>query len=231
MKKLLLLLLIIVFTRLNAQQKENTGWLFLNNSTKFSQHWGMHLDIQFRSADNLEYIRTAFIRPGVTYHFNKKNSVTAGYMLNNTYNRLTGASKNSLTEHRIWEQYLLTHKIKSVLVSHRFRLEQRFIERLSGPDVFSQRFRYFARFIIPLVKEETYTKGFFVALQNEVFLHLQNKEKLNNHFFDQNRAYVAAGYRFSQKLDLETGYLNQTTKGISSNTNNHVIQLAVYTRF
>ena len=110
-------------------------------------------------------------------------------------------------------------------------MEQRFIERRAA-DVFSQRLRYFFRTMVPLSKQDsTFKKGAFLALQNELFLNLQNKNELNNHVFDQNRAYIAVGYRLSPKIDIEAGYLNQAIKGASTNTINNVLQLALYTRF
>ncbi len=85
---------------------------------------------------------------------------------------------------------------------------------------------------MPLKKDRaSFSKGVFAALQNEVFFNLQNKSKLNDKFFDQNRAYLALGYRVNPRLDLEAGYLNQYVDGLSSNTVNHAGQLALYTRF
>ena len=98
--------------------------------------------------------------------------------------------------------------------------------------MFAQRFRYFFRLIQPLNKTEAaFTKGAFVALQNEVFLNFHNKDKLNNSVFDQNRLYLAAGYRFSKKVDIEAGYMNQAVKTLNNHTNNNIVQLALYTRF
>lgn len=208
-------------------QQQNTGWFLFLNSVKFSQKWGMHLDVQVRSADNWEEVRNTLIRPGLTYYINKNNNVTLGYLLNTTFNNNT-----TLNEHRIWQQYIRAHQFKSAFVSHRFRLEQRFIERANSKDVFAQRFRYFVRVIQPLKKyEQTFTKGAFVALQNEAFLNIQNKNELNNSLFDQNRAYLALGYRFSKQFDMEAGYLNQAVKGKQINNANQVAQLALYTRF
>jgi len=79
--------------------------------------------------------------------------------------------------------------------------------------------------------EQAFTKGTFFALQNEVFLNIQNKEFINNSWFDQNRLYIAAGYRFSKKVDIEAGYLRQSINGRAINTVNNVAQLALYTRF
>lgn len=212
---------------------QSSGWLFLLNNTKINDKWGAYLDVQLRSSDKIDYLRNFLFRPGVTYYINDKNEATVGYLLNKTFNRLIGSANNQLTEQRIWEQYIYKQKLSTISVSHRFRLEQRFIERTGvQDDLFSQRFRYFVRFILPLEKgKQKFDEGTFLALQNEVFLNLQNKDELNGKVFDQNRAYLAVGYRFSKKLDIEAGYLNQAIKGLGANTVNNVVQLAVYTRF
>jgi hypothetical protein len=73
--------------------------------------------------------------------------------------------------------------------------------------------------------------GFYAAVQNEIFLNVQNKQNINNSLFDQNRIYGAIGYRFNPKVDLETGYMNQYVNGMTTNVSNNIIQMALYTRF
>jgi len=234
MKKFILIvcLTMATFTVFGQTQHQTSGWFMFLNNTKFNEKWGMHLDVQFRSADQLGYLRNVLIRPGLTYYINNRNNVTVGYLLNTTKTEVPGASDIDLVENRIWEQYILTHKISSLFTTHRFRLEQRFIEQNNGSEVFAQRFRYFFRLIQPLTpRSETFNKGAFLALQNELFFNVQHKDKLSGNFFDQNRAYLALGYRFSKKIDIEAGYLNQATNGASNYTINNVIQLALYTRF
>jgi hypothetical protein len=226
-----LLIIVAIFAmnfKTTAQTiNQNSGWLFLMNSTKFNEKWGMHFDFQVRTQDEWDGVRSLLIRPGITYFINKNSDATLGYLYTPTFLREDGSADNTLTEHRIWEQYIYKHKISSINVSHRFRLEQRFVE-----EQFSQRARYFVRFMIPLKKgTETFNEGFFAALQNEVFLNVQNKDEVNGSVFDQNRAYGAAGYRFSPKVDVEVGYMNQSVNGRNSNTNNNIVQLALYTRF
>jgi len=221
---------LISTTTFSQTSHQNSGWLFLMNTTKINQKWGTHLDVQFRSADNWEQLRHFMFRPGVTYYINDKNDVTLGYLLNDTYTNLDGASDNRMTEHRIWQQYITKHKIGTAAFAHRFRTEQRFIERRGESNLFAQRFRYFIRAIIPVKSgQQQFEKGAFVALQNEAFIHLQNEDAAK--VFDQNRAYAAVGYRFGKKFDLEAGYLNQTLTGANRYTMNHVAQLALYTRF
>lgn len=236
MKKILLLaaVLLMAFGKLYAQtQHQNTGWFFFLNNTKFNEKWGLQFDVQIRSAGDWDHVRNTLVRPALQYFINKNSNVALGYLWQTTRVKPVGTDDYiSLNEHRIFEQYIYNHKISSVFASHRLRVEQRFIERIGNEDLFSQRFRYFFRLIQPLQKTQpTFTKGAFVALQNEVFLNLQNKKQLNNSVFDQNRAYLSLGYRFSKKMDIEAGYMNQTVNGLANNTVNNIVQLALYTRF
>jgi len=234
MRKLLFLFFIVLatFGTLCAQtQYQNSGWFMFVNNTKFNQKWGMQFDVQVRSADDWGYVRNTLVRPALQYFINKDHNVALGYLWQTTQNQAEGLSNTFLHEHRIFEQYILNHKLSSIFASHRVRVEQRFIGRATE-DVFSQRFRYFFRLVQPLQKTAaSFDKGVFVALQNEVFLNFQNKEKINNSVFDQNRLYLAGGYRFSKKVDLEVGYMNQAVKNFTNHTNNSIVQLAVYTRF
>lgn len=229
-----LVLCIFPFISAFAQQtqSEHTGWFAWSNTYKFASRWGILTDFQVRSGDKFDYARMLLLRPGLTYYFNSNNNATVGYAFVQTYadNGIPGG--RDLAEHRIWEQYILTHKIKGLPLTHRFRTEQRFMERADGSNLFAQRLRYFARLIVPLkAPRESFNKGPFAALQNEVLFNIQNKEQLNNHLFDQNRAYIAVGYRLSPKVDIEAGYLNQYIKGLNNNTRNNVAQLMLYTRF
>ncbi len=178
------------------------------------------------------HIKNILIRPGLTYYINPKSNATVGYAYVGSFNRLPDPAKNTLTESRIWEQYIYNLKItKAVSLQSRFRLEQRFIERQTD-NIFAQRLRYFARLVVPLTKQKTaFSKGMFAAVQDEIFLNIQNKDKLNGSVFDQNRAYGAIGYRFSSKFDVEAGYLNQYSNGALNDVSNNVMQLAFYTRF
>ena len=120
------------------------------------------------------------------------------------------------------------------------------------------RLRYFARSVIPLSrsgdsdgkqladsnpggtdnttpgnapKAAPFTKGFFAAVQNEIFVNISGSSAVNGKFFDQNRAYLAVGYRYNRQFDLELGYMNQYISGAGSNsTNNHILQFATYLR-
>jgi hypothetical protein len=227
-----LIILFILSRPLPAQTAhENTGWFAWFNTFKMSAHWRLHFDGQVRSGDDWGYVRTILLRPGIAYAFNANNVTTLGYAYNITSTRSASGSKTTTRENRIWEQYANTTTIGRVTLVNRFRLEQRFIAKTTE-NVFAQRLRYFARSIIPFAKPKgSFKKGFFGAIQNEIFLNVQNKGNINNNLFDQNRVYLAMGYRFSSKIDVDAGYMNQYVKGMTNDVSNNIIQLAVYTRF
>ncbi|RYY35783.1 MAG: DUF2490 domain-containing protein [Sphingobacteriaceae bacterium] len=241
MRKLLLLpaLLCLFAGNVFAQSTQNTVWGAWFHTHRLSNKWGYAFDGQFRSADDVKYLRNILLRPSVAYYFNNNNILNVGYAYIGTNGRTLFDEKTYRPESRIWEQYIISHKAgKNIALTHRLRLEQRFLGNTSVGDIenndnyFSQRLRYFIRGVIPFKKDSVFAKGMYLALQNEVFVNIQNKNKVNDSFFDQNRAYIAIGYRLSKKFDIEAGYLNQYSKGFNSSyTTNNVAQLAVYTRF
>lgn len=216
----------------NAQTNELSGWVSWFHTQRFSKHWGAAFDGQLRSANQGDYLKTVLLRPSIVYHFGNKN-VSLGY----TYvgnNSRSGEVKTFRPESRIFEQFIITQKAGvNTQITHRFRLEQRFQgETTTQQSVFSQRLRYFIRGIIPLSNDQsTFTNGSYLALQDEIFGNVQNKNQVNGHLFDQNRAYVAFGHRFNKMVDLELGYINQYVKQPKTYSINNVIQLVLYTRF
>lgn len=227
-------------TLLMAQQNINTGWLASFNTFSLTKKWSIHLDVQLRSTDELSQVQTVLIRPGINYHLNKKQVLTAGYAF--IPNRYVSAADNELlAEHRLWQQYIILQPVKKVTVQHRFRFEERFIPKpaLDNNDLytdeysFATRFRYFVRSVMPLsIQKGAFEKGMFAALQNEVFLNATNKDVVNGKTFDQNRLYVALGYRVVKQFDVEAGYMWQFVErkeGLGT-THNHIAQIAFYWR-
>jgi hypothetical protein len=219
-------------------QSNFTGWIASFNTIKIGKKTSLHTDIQLRSTDEIKQVQTFLIRPGINFHLKKNLTVTAGYAFIHN-KRVVGNVNGFAPEHRIWQQLLITHKWKKVSISHRFRLEQRFIAKTSvvnntlekDGSVYANRFRYFIRGLIPFNNEPVLKKGIFGALQNEAFLNFGNTNTVNNEYFDQNRLYFAIGYRLHSKFDLEAGYMNQYINGrAKAFTNNHILQLAGYMR-
>lgn len=240
MKKWLTLSVCSILACSTYGQSQFTGWLASFNTFKTGKKTSIHFDAQVRSTDEVKQVQTILLRPGFNFHLDKKWTLSTGYalILNKT---VIGDVTDLVPEHRIWEQALYSHKLQQVFVSHRLRLEQRFIGKtrvVPGADdievpgyLSSHRIRYFIRNILPLKKQTTFAKGPFAALQNEVFINIARTIHANGETFDQNRLYLAAGYRVSAKADLEFGYMNQyVNRRGTAFTNNHIVQLAAYVR-
>jgi len=214
------------------------GWLATFNTVKTGKKTSIHSDFQLRSTDDIRQVQTLLLRAGLNYHMHANLTLTAGYAFIPN-RREIGTTSGYLAEHRIWEQLIIGHKLNSMAVSHRFRLEQRFIPTATvisnqlekDGSVYANRLRYFIRNILPLKKGGKTSSYFFAALQNEVFLNIGNTSPVNGALFDQNRFYIAVGRRLSTKADLEIGYMNQYVDGRGTQfTNNHILQLAGYFR-
>lgn len=150
---LLFAVILLVSFKSKAQTtNQQSGWAALFYSQKFSDRIGMHFDFQVRSADDFEYLRNTLIRPGITWFIDENKNAALGYAF--IVNHQSGNAGGDLFESRIWEQFIYNQKIDKLSIAHRFRLEQRFIEAITG-DVFSNRIRYFVRSVIPLKNKMT----------------------------------------------------------------------------
>lgn len=228
----------MLFTTVLQAQTQFTGWLAAFNTFSSKGKTSIHLDAQVRSTDKLKEMQTFLLRPGLNVKLKSNLIATAGYAYISNQ-RILGFVTGYSPEHRIWEQLLITQHLGKVPLVHRLRLEQRFIsksyldgnnELVNEGNVFANRLRYFARAVIPFAKTNSFTNGLFGALQNEVFINIGDKSHVNGKSFDQNRAYLAIGYRLNNEFDLEAGYLNQYVEGRNGFTNNHVVQFAGYVR-
>jgi len=241
----------LIFMQRTTAQTQFAGWAATFQHYKLSDKFGLYFDGQWRSTAQVQQMHALLLRPGVNLYFTPALTGTVGYAFI-PQQRISSDVTGYIPEHRSWQQLVYTHPVRAahlshaVQVSHRLRLEQRFIPRhhaagnalVHDGHHYAGRLRYFTRGVIPLSTARTsgpsktkFTKGFFAALQNEVFFNTANQPAVNGKLFDQNRAYAAAGYRCNSQFDVEMGYMNQYISGTGSNsTNNHILQVATYLR-
>jgi len=210
-----------------ADTDEQSGWLAWFNNAAFDSRFSLISDVQLRSEDEWAGPRNLLVRPGLQWTVSPGHSLTAGYAYIGTFR----PDAPDATEHRSWQQYVASRAFPVATVSQRLRLEQRFIGRPGAPDVYSDRLRWFGRAVIPVDAGLPFQRGNFIAVQNEVFMNLSGRDDLNGRVFDQNRAYLAFGWRNGPTVDIEVGYLNQWISGRNGDVINHVLQMAIYTTF
>lgn len=219
-----------------AQETSFTGWAAWMHSSKVADgNSGFHLDLQARSSPEWKDLGALIFRPGYMYFLENGSSLTAGYGLFSR--RRNNARRGLRPEHRLWQQYQHTQHVSFVPLTHRLRLEERWVPILVNTNDqqesfdFRLRMRYFFRTVIPMAgSKKSFEKGPFIGLQNEIFLGLYQKGMDKKDIYDQNRFYFSAGYRVSSKVDIEMGYMNIVATRSDVTSLQHTLQFAIYSR-
>lgn len=182
-------------------QDSNLGnWLIYIGNKKLNSKWNIHNEVQYRNYNAIGDLEQLLLRTGIGYNLTENNNnllLGYGYILSENY---IGQSddKVSVNEHRIFQQFTTNQNIGKLSLSHRYRFEQRFVE-----SDFKMRFRYFLGLKIPLQYKEDGNNPLYVSLYNEIFLNTKSS------IFDRNRVFGGLGYKFSEALRFELGYMNQ----------------------
>lgn len=226
-----------------AQARETreqlNGWLSLNSELQLSKRWFADGDISIRRSGPLNEM--AQILPRVSLRFQPASAIrfSWGYAFVETwpYGKLPVALRTP--EHRMWEQVQLGQSVGRVGVTHRYRLEQRWLGHVveDGGDthvanwVRTNRVRYRALATIPLQGHTLDDGEFYASAGDEVFINWG--ANIQRNVLDQNRLMASLGRRFSKSLRLELGYLEQLIQKSDGRhlERNHTIVLGVYTAF
>jgi hypothetical protein len=219
-------------------QQQSAGWLANQTTIGVSKKWGILTGFNVRSNDKWVHFQTIGARIAVVYNIKKHVSIAGGIEQN--YNRkMIGDVAGYFNDRIIWNHLLISHHIRRFNILHRLRLEERFISRLAVENGklkkqgnnFAERLRYLFRVSHPLNSKKEFRKGGYIAFAEELMLNFGDRSFVNGRLFDQNRIYAGVGYRFSSKIDMETGYLRQYVVPRDGNTyNNNVVQLSSFLR-
>jgi hypothetical protein len=212
------------------------GWLVYTGNHKLSDKWGLHLEAQWRRSNIILDNQQLLFRTGINYYFSSQVSVTAGYCFAETYPYGEFAAKAAFPENRIWEQLQLKNNMGAVEFINRLRLEQRFINQPvldngmyePGDAVYTNRARILNRFSIPFKGKTIEDKSLYISAFDELYINFGKQVGFN--ILDQNRVYLAIGYKIPKAGRLEIGYLNQLafkSDGIKVERN-HTVQIALY---
>lgn len=195
--------------------EDDTGaWYmyFFNAPAKTSQ-WGLQGDVQYRNWDLGGDLEQLLLRGGLTWRPKSNDAMfTLGYA--NITSGEFGASSETITENRIYQEALLPQKISErFYLRHRFRFEQRWVDKQD----FRTRFRYAIFIDVPLNNTSIKKGVWYLAFYDEIFLNGQRDigDGRTVEIFDRNRLYGALGYGLSDKVRLQGGYMHQYSNNIS----------------
>jgi len=215
MKKWLLIIFLGTATH-NYAQKQITNvqqiWTAYNNQTRFSNKWGMWLDLHLRTKDNYTRdLSTGIARLGLTYYLNDNTKLTAGYAYVNHFPADIHADI-SRPEHRPWQQIQWHTKYNKLRVMQWARLEERFRRKIKDNDElaegynFNYRVRYNFLAAVPLSKNAFAPNTLSLVFNNETHINFGKQVIYNS--FDQNRFFVGLSYQVNPNTNIQFGYLN-----------------------
>lgn len=198
MKKIALIACVLCTSLMSAQNngEDNLGgWYMYWGTNRITERSSIHTEAQLRYWKVISNFNQLLLRTAYNYHIEEHAIASIGYafiLTDNTFEEPSGDEDSR--ENRIFEQFVLRNTVGSVQFEHRYRLEQRFINFGNESDT-RHRARYRLQVTIPIGKK------WFVNTYDEIFINLQDN------VFDQNRLYLAMGYKFSAITSVQFGYL------------------------
>lgn len=215
MRSSVLLLVLFLFCnapRLRAQVDEDqlgAWYMAFWRVDTLAGNFGLQGDVQFRNWDMGSDLEQLLLRGGITYTpKNFKGTFTLGYA--HITSGEPGASDATTFEHRIYQEALLPHHPGGRLfLTHRFRLEERFVQDHN----LRTRVRYALFLNIPLTGQRLQPKTTYLALYDELFVNGERGigDGRSVEIFDRNRAYAAVGHVLGAHARLQAGVMLQST--------------------
>lgn len=194
------------------QNDRNTNaWLMFFSDARVSDHLSVHTEFQLRRAEVFNKPMQEFARVGLNYHLDDQVMLTAGYAYAAAHPYGDFPAAEVFPEHRGYQQVLLKSNYGPVLVTHRYRQEQRWIRRpLESSFTYTNRTRYQLRAVLPLSggrMESLQPRTLYLAVYDEPFVNFG--KNVGRNVFDQNRAYAGLGYQFTKATSVDIGYMHQ----------------------
>ena len=205
----------------NRQLDRNSiGWYVYNGDHKLSRKWELHTEYQWRRIDLIKTWQQSLARLGAAYKLTDKVKIGAGYTYFVTfpYGQYPVADRGvPITEHRTHQDVQWQDTSGRLQLSHRIRLEQRWLgqpaennPRRVAAWEFQNRIRYQLQAEFPLSGTTIGDGEFYLTFFDEVFLGFG--KNVANNIFNQNRIFGGLGYQVKEGFQLELGYLNQLTQ-------------------
>lgn len=187
-----------------ATEQDDGVWAVFTSTDTFpagdtTSRWHYWFDAQARYFDLGGGINQYLVRPGVGYDINDNLSAWVGYARLRARNR----SGNVADENRYWQQLSWTAgRWNNGTLSLRTRLEQRSLN--IGNDL-GVVLRVLAKYVRPIGNDGKR----YLSVGIEPFVDLKDTDWGGEAGLGQNRGSIGVGWRVSDKLIIEAGYINQ----------------------
>ena len=202
---------ILLFSTIFSTTAQNTGkntlgtWYEITTSNRISNKFSISGSLTSWNYKFLENQHIVLGIVGINYHLNKNISFGLNYGNGSIDTSFEETGSPYLKENRIIEQIYIKYKVNKFALSHRFRIEQRFIEYESFNKL-KNRIRYRFKSTYPL------NKTLSITIYDEIHYHI-----IKGLDFHQNRAYLGLGTKVNKNMNLQFGYVRHTYKTKSFN--------------
>lgn len=187
-----------------AQSSSTGNWFYYLGNNAINKKWNLHTEIQYRNYNFAGDREQLLLRTGLGYNISdNNNNLLLGYAYVISDNYINEKDKTSFSENRLFQQFVTKQSFNRFYLTHRYRLEERWIENRD----FALRFRYLMGINFPLNKSSLTEKTFYLSAYNELFINTKRT------IFDRNRIYAGLGYVFTKQLKLELGWMSQRLEG------------------
>jgi hypothetical protein len=173
-------------------ENEWEQWSTLTFKHQFTPEIGASLGLRMRFDDDVSRAKDLTIRPAIVV------KGAGGMNLGVGYDHIEGLPGGAINEDRAWQSIDYEFQMIGIPLGHRFRVEERFIEDVSGLVV---RARYRLRLKHELTDSPWYFEG-----SDEVFVNLNSQGEGPDAGFDQNRVFLGLGRDLTPRHGLKFGY-------------------------
>ncbi len=216
MRTLFLPFLLLFYIQSFSQAKpliyQQQSWASYSLQVKVGNHWGGWFDTEIHTAENyFAGFSQASFRLGGTYFNRKGNKFSIGYGYSEFFPGENHKFVN-LYEQFGWQQYQWLRNQPKNKLSQWLRLEERWrrnaLDDYQIADSYTNtyRLRYNVSYQVSLSKKGFRPGGLSLAMSNEIYLYYG--PRINNHLFDQDRAFLGFNYSLNSHNNLQFGILN-----------------------
>ncbi|HHG86385.1 MAG TPA: DUF2490 domain-containing protein [Bacteroidetes bacterium] len=190
------------------------GWFSYVGKYRLHDRFGLYNELHFRRTHVVTGWQQYLFRPGFDYFANPNLKLTVGMTVIRSHPYGKWPAPRVIPEQNVWVQALLKQKVKRLTISHRYRLEERWIgvAHATGNEVLiagyahASRFRYRLTFKVPLGKVSGKNR-LALTVFSESWLNLNAWHlpvSFNQHWFS-----ATLGYALSKDIGLQIGALHQ----------------------
>ncbi|GAB3010668.1 DUF2490 domain-containing protein [Spirosoma pulveris] len=200
--------------------RNDIGWYTYNGDHKVSKRWEIHTEYQWRRVELIQSWQQSLARIGLAYALTDQVKLAGGYTFFTTYpygDYPVADAGVPTIENRTHQDVQLSTSTGVIKLSHRFRLEQRWLgigadenpRRIERWE-YQNRARYQLSGTIPLHGPTINDNEFYLNFFEEIFIGFGRNVEQN--VFNQNRISGGFGYQFSDSFKIELNYLNQISQ-------------------